>query len=140
MLQSQACKEGDIAKIAKSDREIANRLNLDYRTVKKYNQALIDHDVAHEYIMQGKDETGLNKKIKYIDMVKLQQAVLFNLAVHEEKLSAHAEEISDNSHRIGQLEKYVKDLARDNKEKDNIIAELKSKINKLEGNKSEYEF
>lgn len=141
MLQSQSYKEGDVAKIAKTDLELSKCLNLDYRTVKKYNQALIDHNVAHEYIMQGRDDTGLNKTIKYVDMVKLQQAVLFNLAIHEEKISTHSEEISNNTRRIDQLEKYIKDLARDNKDKDKIIANLQSKINELENiNQKEFDF
>ena len=72
-------------------------------SVKKYNTSLKAKEVMQELQAVSFDENGFAKVVKAIDMAKIGQQVLFEVAVNHED-------------RIKQLETLVEKLMHDNKE------------------------
>lgn len=102
-LQSQCYKEGDFALTTYSNSEIANTLDISLNSVKKYNHSLTVKEIMTELQTAKYDENGFNKIVKAINLAKIGQKVLFEIAV-------------DHEDRITTLEKMVTSLLHENKE------------------------
>lgn len=107
-LQSQCYKYGDYAMTTYSNYKIAEALNTSENYVRRYNTSLKTKEIMHELDSAKFDEAGFNKIVKAIDLSKIGQRVLFEVAVNHED-------------RIQQLERVVKLLLHEN-------SELKKKI------------
>lgn len=104
-LQSQCYKNGKYAITSYSNNAIANTLDLSLNSVKKYNTSLKAKEIMQELKSVSFDEQGFAKVVKAIDMSKIGQQVLFEVAVNHED-------------RIQQLETLVAKLMKDLAEKD----------------------
>ena len=102
-LQSQCYKNGQYAVTSYSNNAIANNLDISLNSVKKYNTSLKTKEIMQELKTVSFDENGFAKVIKAIDMAKIGQQVLFEVAVNHED-------------RIQQLEVLVQKLMQENKE------------------------
>lgn len=116
------------AYIRYSNNEIAEKLHMPLRTVQRYNLALKNKGIVEEKITSLiKPETGCEIIEKSFNLSKLQQAFLYKLAEHEEKLNEHEQEIKEIKEiyekRISQLEKQVKQLT-----KNQNVVDIKSEL------------
>lgn len=102
-LQSQCYKNGEYALTSYSNGELANKLNMSRHTVAKMNMSLKAKDIMVELQTAKFDQEGFNKIVKAIDLAKIGQKVLFEIAVNHED-------------RLAQLEKLVEILVKENKE------------------------
>lgn len=115
-----------IGKITYTDLELSEKINMSYNTIVKYHNSLREKGYLDLIKTKAKDSnTGLviNEKIYHLD--ELGQAVVFILQNHEER-------IGDNENKINVLEKQIKILMNDSKEKDKEIEKLKLKLNSEE--------
>lgn len=102
-LQSQCFKNEQYAMTTYSNKEIANNLNMSEPSVIKHNKSLQAKDIMLELQTYKNNSEGFNKIIKAIDMARIGQQVLFEVAVNHEE-------------RIKHLEKLVELLIKENKE------------------------
>ena len=102
-LQSQCYKNGQYALTTYSNRELAENLNMSEASVQRYNSSLKSKDIMLELQTHKHDAYGFNKIVKAIDMARIGQKVLFEIAVNHED-------------RIQQLEKTIELLINENKE------------------------
>ena len=108
-LQSQCYKDGQYAVTSYSNNAIANNLDISLNSVKKYNSTLTSKEIMTELQTAKFDEDGFNKIIKAIDLAKIGQKVLFEIAV-------------DHEDRLQQLELLVPKLLKEN-------SDLKKRLN-----------
>lgn len=108
-LQSQCYKNGDYALTTYSNTAIADTLDISVNSVKKYNSSLTSKEIMTELQTAKFDEDGFNKIIKAIDLAKIGQKVLFEIAV-------------DHEDRLQQLELLVPKLLKEN-------SDLKKRLN-----------
>lgn len=108
-LQSQCYKQSDYALTTYSNQEIANTLDISLSSVKRFNTSLKTKEIMTELQTAKFDEEGFNKIVKAIDLAKIGQKVLFEVAV-------------DHEERIRQLEKFVTIIL-------NKYKELKKQLN-----------
>lgn len=102
-LQSQCYKENGFALTTYSNYKIAEALNTSENFVRRYNTSLKTKEIMHELKSAKLDEYGFNKIVKAIDLDKIGQKVLFEVAINHED-------------RIQQLEKMVQILLHENNE------------------------
>lgn len=102
-LQSQCYKEGDYALTTYSNSEIADKLNISLSTVQRIDKSLTAKEIMTELQTAKFDEDGFNKIVKAIDLAKIGQKILFEIAV-------------DHEDRIRSLEKMVTTLLNENRE------------------------
>ena len=119
-LQSQCYKNGQYAVTSYSNNAIANNLDISLNSVKKYNTSLKTKEIMQELKTVSFDENGFAKVVKAIDMAKIGQQVLFEVAINHED-------------RIQQLEVLVQKLMQENKE-------LNKKLEEKDGVQKEYSF
>lgn len=102
-LQSQCYKDGDYALTTYTNTEIADILNISTKSVSRFNTSLETKQVMTELRTVKNDEEGFNKLVKAIDLAKIGQKILFEVAV-------------DHEDRIRSLEKTVELLIKENRE------------------------
>lgn len=119
-LQSQCYKDGKYAITSYSNNKIADNLDMSLSSVKRYNTSLKTKEIMQELKTVSFDENGFAKVIKAIDMAKIGQQVLFEVAINHED-------------RIQQLEVLVQKLMQENKE-------LNKKLEEKDGVQKEYSF
>lgn len=102
-LQSQSYKSGGFAITTYSNEQLAQKLNMSERGVRNYNTSLKTKEVLSELRTCTHDQAGFNKVAKALDLEKIGQAVLFEVAINHED-------------RITQLEKMVSYLIKENEE------------------------
>lgn len=78
--------------ISYSDVELASRINLDRKTIAKYNKSLIEKGFLD--IVQRKDENGLVVNSKFFHLNELGQKIIWVLQKHEEDINNIKEENS----------------------------------------------
>ena len=119
-LQSQCYKNGEFAITSYSNNQIANKLDMSLNSVKKYNTSLTTKEIMQELKTASFDEDGFSKVVRAIDMAKIGQRVLFEVAVNHED-------------RIKQLETTVAILIKQN-------AELTKQLKETIGTQDVFEF
>lgn len=109
-LQSQCFKHGQYALTSYTNKELAEHMNISTDSVTRYNTSLKTKEIMEELRSVQFDEFGFKKIVKAIDMQKIGQQVLFEVAVNHED-------------RIQNLEKVVALLLAENRElkKDKIV-------------------
>lgn len=100
-LQSQCYKHGDYALTTYTNQEIADNLNMSLSSVYRNNLSLKTKEVMTELQTVKNDEEGFVKLVKAIDLAKIGQKILFEVAVNHED-------------RIQNLERLVETLMREN--------------------------
>ena len=111
MYLNEETKEG---KISYSDRELSEKTGLDYRTIKKNNNSLIDKGYANQVTLQTKDPiTGLTNKetIYYLD--KFGQAIVFALRNHEQRICNTEDAVQELQKEVAELKTIVKSQKKD---------------------------
>ena len=129
-LQSQTYKDGGFAMTTKTNEEIADALNIDTRSVQRYNKSLKEKQILVEMKTAILDSAGYNRTVKAIDLANVCQAVLYvneRVDVHETRLNAQED-------RITILEKMVSKLMQEKTELEKQLFDKKEIINEFEFN------
>ena len=112
MIKDEATHQG---KISYSDRQLSELTGLDHRTIKKNNESLIDKGYANQITLQTKDPiTGLVNKETIYHLDKFDQAIVFALRIHEQRISQTENHIDDLEKRVKKLEEISKSKDKDN--------------------------
>lgn len=75
-------------KVTLTDKELASTINLSYNTITKYNKALADMGYLDIIKTNNRDKvTGLQINEKIFHLNELEQAIVFRLQDHEERLN-----------------------------------------------------
>lgn len=127
-LQSQTYKDGGFAMTVKSNEEIADALNIDARSVQRYNKSLKEKQIIVEMKTAIIDAAGYNRTVKAIDLAKVCQAVLYV----NERVDVHEARLDAQENKIAILEKMVSKLMQEKTELEKQL--IKQEIIK------EYEF
>lgn len=98
-------KEKGEGKITYSNKEIAKKINMSESAICRINQSL----VKKEYLTIEKSNklnpiTGLKIQDKFYHLNKLEQAIVFALTNHEERIQENTSEIESLKKRIAELE------------------------------------
>lgn len=113
-----------LGKVSYSDRELSELSGLDYRTIKKNHETLIDKGFANQITLQTKDPiTGLINKETIYHLDKIGQAIIFALRNHEERLCYVEDHQAIVDERLSRLEQLLED-------KDKTIELLTRELNK----------
>lgn len=112
MILDDATQQG---KVSYSDRELSEKTGLDYRTIRRNNESLIDKGYANQITLQTKDPvTGLINRETIYHLNKIGQAIVFALRNHEQRLTKHDNQIESLEERVQKLEEVAKSKDKDN--------------------------
>ena len=132
MLQSEAYKDttNSLAYISKNDKELSESLNLDLRTVQKYNKELENLGIMNK-VNYGFDEAGFSKQQWVANLVTLNQYILCSMALVNEQVTENKECIDDIYDKIAKMEakhdaseKIMQRIIADSNKKDEYIEAL----------------
>lgn len=126
-LHSKSYKSEDYAITTYSNKEIASALNLNVRSVQRYNKSLQEKEIMTEIATSIKDDAGFNVPAKAIDMHKIGQAILYI-----------NERVDNHEDRISNLEKMLELALKENKslKKENELLKSSKEVDY----QKEYEF
>ena len=103
MFKDQETKDGIMQY---STNELSKLINLPETTVRRNLNSLINKGYVE--IKEVKDEfTGLVTKQKIYHLTKLEQAIVFILKNHEDRLNSHEEELNNQKEKLEQLEAFI---------------------------------
>ena len=103
MFKDQETKDGIMQY---STNELSKLINLPETTVRRNLNSLINKGYVE--IKEIKDEyTGLVTKQKVYHLTKLEQAIVFILKNHEDRLNTHEEELNNQKEKLEQLEAFI---------------------------------
>ena len=89
-----------------SNRQLAEIIKMPESTIRKNLNSLINKGYVE--IKEVKDEfTGLVTKQKIYHLTKLEQAIVFILKNHEDRLNSHEEELNNQKEKLEQLEAFI---------------------------------
>lgn len=112
MILDETTEQG---KISYSDRQLSELSGLDYRTIRRNNESLIDKGYANQVTLQTKDPvTGLINKETIYHLDKFDQAIVFALRIHEQRLSQTENHVENLEERVKKLEEVNKSKDKDN--------------------------
>lgn len=114
--QQHMIKENNLCKTNYSTLAISKNLNMDFKTVKKYEKEFIEHGwmtLAPTNIIDS--ETGCRKMEKIYFPEKFGQAMLFIAKKHELELREHEAQIASNTENIAELTSIVGQVLEENK-------------------------
>lgn len=107
-------KEDGNGKISLSDRKLGGLINMSPTTVAKYNKALQEKGYLTTILLDKPDpETGLRVTEKFFHLTELEQAIVFTLQKHEEKLNTHEKDIELLKKEIERLNKEIRCLKKE---------------------------
>jgi len=105
--QQYMIKENDEGKISYSTANLARKINMSESTIRRCDKSLEDKNYLSILNLQGRDpETGLATKEKMFHLTKLEQAIVFILKDHDDKINKNTEDIE-------QLKKENESLRKD---------------------------
>ena len=114
-------------KITYTDSKLADKINLSYHSVKKYDSSLLEKGYLTIIKTDKKDsETGLiiNEKMFHLD--ELGQAIVFALNNHEDRIVKNEESIEQMQKKIDAMQKQIEIFVKAEKERHkNVNNELK---------------
>ena len=113
--QKYMFKDNGEGKISYTNKELSKKINMPESTISRVNTSLVKKDYA--MLLNCKNSSGVNIKEKWYHLNELEQAIVFTLQNHEER-------IQENTQAISNLEKENK-ILKDNYDK------LLEEINKL---------
>ena len=101
-------------KISYSDRELSEKTGLDYRTIKKNNNSLIDKGYANQVTLQTKDPvTGIVNKETIYHLDKFGQSIVFALRNHEQRICNTEDAVQELQKEVAELKEIVKSKTKD---------------------------
>lgn len=127
--QQHMFKENTLCKTNYSTLAISRNLNMDFKTVKKYEKEFIDHGwmtIAPTNIIDA--ETGCRKMEKIYFPEKFGQAMLFIAEKHENELREHDAKIAANTENIAEMQSIIQQVIEENKSLKKDLSILKNKI------------
>lgn len=112
--QQYMYKENGEGKISFSTRELSKRINMPESTIRKCDQSLEAKDYLQIIPTNKKEsETGCVKREKFYHLTKLEQAIVFVLKNHEERLNLQEEDINTLKKEIADLKELAASQQRD---------------------------
>lgn len=99
--------------------ELSKRLNISPTTISRLNDSLIIKNFLKiNTLSQRNPETGLQIKEKVFHLSKIEQAIVFILKNHEERLKNTEAKVEDNSNEISLLKEKIAELEKRLNEKE----------------------
>lgn len=98
-------KKDGIGKVSYSDRELAEKTGLDYRTIAKNNNTLIEKGYVMQIESKRDPLTGLMNRDTIYRLNEIGQAIVFTLQNHETRLNEHETELELCKKKIAELER-----------------------------------
>lgn len=115
-------------KISYSDRELSEKTGLDYRTIKKNNNSLIDKGYANQVTLQTKDPvTGIVNKETIYHLDKFGQSIVFALRNHEQRICNTEDAVQELQKEVAELKEIVKSKTKDYE----LICRENRRLNKI---------
>lgn len=93
-----------------SEEELSKLTGVCVRTIRNYHKELIAAGLMHESITNMLSPAGYKIIKKNFDLYKLQQAVLYKLKEHEDRLSSVEQKQVDTNKQINDLQNKVREL------------------------------
>ena len=103
--QKYMFKENNEGKISFTNKELSEKINMPESTISKVNKSLVKKDYA--LLLNCKNSSGINIKQKWYHLNKLEQAIVFVLQNHEERIQENTEDISKLKREIEMLKKQL---------------------------------
>lgn len=130
--QQYMFKDGEEGKISMPNKELSKKINMPESTISKVNKSLVSKEYATIVPTHNRDpETGLFIKEKFYHLTKLEQAIVFILKNHEDRITENTEDIKDLKEKNQSLEENLQTTQKDLQMALRRIAELE-KQNKHE--------
>ena len=102
--QQYMYKESGEGKISYSTRELSKKINMPESTIRKCDQSLEAKDYLQIVYTNKKDpETGCTVREKFYHLTKLEQAIVFVLKNHEDRIQSNTEDIQALRKEIEEL-------------------------------------
>ena len=114
--QKYMFKENNEGKISFTNKELSEKINMPESTISKVNKSLVKKDYA--LLLNCKNSSGINIKQKWYHLNKLEQAIVFVLQNHEERIQENTEDISKLKREIEMLKRQ---LSEQNKKQDSDL-------------------
>ena len=93
--------------------ELSKRLNISPSTISRLDNSLKEKEILDINILTLKDqETGLPLKQKIFHLSKIEQAIVFILGNHEQRLRNTESRVEDNTNEIDLLKRRIAELER----------------------------
>lgn len=89
--QKYMFKENNEGKISLTNKQLSEKINMPESTISKINKSLVKKDYA--ILLNCKNSSGINIKEKWYHLNELEQAIVFTLQNHEERIQENTEEI-----------------------------------------------
>lgn len=116
-----------------SDKEIADKLNLDSRTVVKYNNILQEKGFLTKIETNKLDKvSGIKIEQKFFHLSKLGQQIIWTLQNHEERLDEHSKDLEIAFNKINDLEKKAEIAENQNRIMRDILRANDIEVDNLE--------
>jgi DNA-binding MarR family transcriptional regulator len=97
-------KDDGEGKISMSNKELSKKINMSESTISRCDKALEEKEYLQIINSSNRDlETGLKIREKYYHLNSLQQAIVFVLKNHEDRISENTEEINNLKKEIESL-------------------------------------
>lgn len=98
-------KEKGEGKITYSNKELAEKINMSEKTISRINQSLVKKDyLTIEKSNKLNPRTGIKINEKFYHLNQLEQAIVFTLTNHEERIQENTNDIEALKKRIAELE------------------------------------
>ena len=112
--QQYMFKESGEGKISLSNRELSKRINISEKTIRRCDQSL----EAKEYLQiiptsKRDPETGCAVREKFYHLTKLEQAIVFVLKNHEDRIQSNTEDIEALRKEVEELKELAKSQQKD---------------------------
>lgn len=102
--QQYMFKDDGEGKISMSNKELSKKINMSESTISRCDKALEEKEYLQIINSSNRDlETGLKIREKYYRLNSLQQAIVFVLKNHEDRISENTEEINNLKKEIESL-------------------------------------
>lgn len=116
--QQYMFKENGEGKIAMTNKELSEKINLSEPTISKCNKSLEKKDYLLVIKTKKKNtETGVMINEKFFHLNELQQAVVFTLQNHEERLNENDTKIESLTKEVELLKKALQEKNKESKSK-----------------------
>lgn len=112
--QQYMFKESGEGKISLSTRELSKRINMSESTIRRCDQSLEAKEYMQIVQTNKRDpETGCAIREKFYHLTKLEQAIVFILKNHEERIQSNTEDIQTLREEISNLKQLAESQQKD---------------------------
>ena len=93
-------------KVSMTNRELAKEINMPESTISKTNRELVKKNYLTIIKNECRDiEIGCKKDTKLFHLTELEQAIIWTLRTHEDRINNHEDQIQQLTQRLNQMEK-----------------------------------